>query len=240
MDPLAEKYPNISSYVYCADNPVKFIDPDGERIFIANGSNDFQHKTFSDMQKLTNKTLVLLRSGEVVQLTSYKGDKSGIVEVGKRSLNRNRHMGTGLIAMILGNKQKYLITETNDEKGDVTIPKNTGHDKDIPKGYDGLIKYNPNDNGKDILQDNPNQGEHDLNSYGLKAFLQLGHEFIHAIKAMLGRSRDNIHEIYNDPDNEHSNRNITEEEVHTREKGNLLNKENCEPLRPIPISPSSK
>jgi hypothetical protein len=29
MDPLAEKYFSWSPYVYCADNPVKFVDPDG-------------------------------------------------------------------------------------------------------------------------------------------------------------------------------------------------------------------
>jgi RHS repeat-associated protein len=29
VDPLAEKYPNMSSYVYCEDNPVVLIDPDG-------------------------------------------------------------------------------------------------------------------------------------------------------------------------------------------------------------------
>ena len=29
VDPLAEKYYSISPYVYCAGNPVKFIDPDG-------------------------------------------------------------------------------------------------------------------------------------------------------------------------------------------------------------------
>ena len=28
-DPLAEKYYNISTYVYCANNPVRYIDPDG-------------------------------------------------------------------------------------------------------------------------------------------------------------------------------------------------------------------
>ena len=35
VDPLAEKYINMSSYVYCANNPVKYIDPDGKRVWVA-------------------------------------------------------------------------------------------------------------------------------------------------------------------------------------------------------------
>ncbi len=34
VDPLAEKYPDVSPYVYCAGNPVVRIDPDG-RWFLA-------------------------------------------------------------------------------------------------------------------------------------------------------------------------------------------------------------
>jgi RHS repeat-associated protein len=30
-DPLAEKYPSISPYVYCLNNPVRFVDRDGRR-----------------------------------------------------------------------------------------------------------------------------------------------------------------------------------------------------------------
>lgn len=43
VDPLAEKYPNMSSYVYCLDNPVMFVDPDGERIkFAESQSKEFK------------------------------------------------------------------------------------------------------------------------------------------------------------------------------------------------------
>ena len=32
VDPMSGKYPSLSPYVYCADNPVKFTDPDGNWI----------------------------------------------------------------------------------------------------------------------------------------------------------------------------------------------------------------
>ncbi len=36
VDPLAEKFPNYSPYVYCANNPIKYVDPDGRKLQIAN------------------------------------------------------------------------------------------------------------------------------------------------------------------------------------------------------------
>jgi len=34
IDPNSDKYPNLSPYAYCADNPLKYIDPDGKDIII--------------------------------------------------------------------------------------------------------------------------------------------------------------------------------------------------------------
>ena len=36
VDPLADKYPNISPYAYCAWNPVRLVDPDGEDVWEVN------------------------------------------------------------------------------------------------------------------------------------------------------------------------------------------------------------
>ena len=34
VDPMSDKYPSLSPYVYCADNPVKLVDPNGKKVEI--------------------------------------------------------------------------------------------------------------------------------------------------------------------------------------------------------------
>ena len=40
VDPMSDKYPSLSPYVYCANNPIKLVDPNGEeiRIYYGNGN----------------------------------------------------------------------------------------------------------------------------------------------------------------------------------------------------------
>ncbi len=62
VDPLAEKYPNISSYAYCNNNPVKFVDPDGREAWeITNQWNDDYINKFNSFVS--------------VQIDQYKRDK---------------------------------------------------------------------------------------------------------------------------------------------------------------------
>ena len=39
VDPMSDKYPSFSPYVYCADNPVKVIDPNGEEWYVNQDGN---------------------------------------------------------------------------------------------------------------------------------------------------------------------------------------------------------
>ena len=47
VDPQAAKYPSLSPYTYCADNPVKLVDPDGEdyEVLIDNSNKTITIKT---------------------------------------------------------------------------------------------------------------------------------------------------------------------------------------------------
>ena len=54
VDPMADKYPSISPYAYCAWNPVKLIDPDGRKIKFAATATKQQISQFYTAVKYLN------------------------------------------------------------------------------------------------------------------------------------------------------------------------------------------
>ena len=48
VDPMADKYPSISPYAYCAWNPVKLVDPDGMEIYYTEGADKYVYKKDQD------------------------------------------------------------------------------------------------------------------------------------------------------------------------------------------------
>lgn len=56
VDPMSDKYPSLSPYAYCANNPVKLVDPDGEEIAFADSKErelylQYRKLVFSDDKK---------------------------------------------------------------------------------------------------------------------------------------------------------------------------------------------
>jgi RHS repeat-associated protein len=52
VDPLSDKYPNLSPYAYCANNPVNLVDPDGRDVWLADKEgNPSKQVTKEDMTK---------------------------------------------------------------------------------------------------------------------------------------------------------------------------------------------
>ena len=64
VDTLAEKYKEIGSYVYCADNPINLFDPDGQK-FIYNAQGKFLRKEGKD------NLVYIERDGKLTQLIDH-------------------------------------------------------------------------------------------------------------------------------------------------------------------------
>ena len=74
-DPLFEKYFWMSPYAYCANNPVKYVDPDGRTVYIAGESAN------EATNLLSTKNIIIKRDSE-----------SGKLSVEGKAKNRNERL----------------------------------------------------------------------------------------------------------------------------------------------------
>jgi hypothetical protein len=88
VDPMADKYPSISPYAYCAWNPVKLVDPDGREID-ASGIFDDNGKARKGCE-IAAKALISFANSKfgyrALALFAKKGDKVGNVSFNKDGL----------------------------------------------------------------------------------------------------------------------------------------------------------
>ena len=74
VDPQAAKYPGLSPFTYCANNPVKLVDPNGEEIFINEQDFSVKSKILFNIEppKDTKQSSTLSEKIEVFETKAYK------------------------------------------------------------------------------------------------------------------------------------------------------------------------
>ena len=77
VDPMSDKYPSLSPYVYCANNPIKLVDPNGEEIVLEtiykkddNGNNTGEIDRYNI--RITGK--IINSSGKKLDMENVKND----------------------------------------------------------------------------------------------------------------------------------------------------------------------
>ena len=83
VDPMADKYPGISPYAYCAWNPVKLVDPDGEDIYrldVSSGSLKLYQKTKDKTDKIIAGSCIGIGRAKVFKETGSITFSKGIFD----------------------------------------------------------------------------------------------------------------------------------------------------------------
>lgn len=160
-DPLCEKYYDISPYAYCANNPMRYVDPDGQDVAILiapNGAGGHGHMA-AVIQNEKGKYYYMTAGNTDGQAGTLKGLSSGAaggmllqeIEFGNRETNMENAIN--------------VIKETDKENAEYTdniiLRTSSEMDKEIYKSAEGLkneftnktTKYNAlTNNCADVVQ----------------------------------------------------------------------------------------
>ncbi len=178
VDPMADKYPSISPYNYCAWNPIKLVDPDGQIIILPkNTSIKNIYLVLGSLQKLTDDRLV------------YSTQKDGTIRIKIASLGKgDKPVGTTLIRRLNSSKKTVTIDVQNSQKNFEYDEGNRAkaiNPKDVSNGIgsDAIVSFDPTFN-PDILTKDSKTGSVSYKKRPNQ--LGLGHELIHAEHYMDG------------------------------------------------------
>ncbi|MBR6068216.1 MAG: RHS repeat-associated core domain-containing protein [Bacteroidales bacterium] len=115
VDPMSDKYPSMSPYMYCAGNPIKYFDPDGKEIWIINregnkvqytpnmsteGFDNYTVETINALNKLSEtKTMGVYINGfantkvQQISIIENKGQTIADTKVNKNFPHSNPNQG---------------------------------------------------------------------------------------------------------------------------------------------------
>ena len=98
VDPLQEKYLNISTYCYAANNPIKFIDSDGRKLLFASGTTEaFKQKFRAAIMYLHEHNAdgiiaQIDKSSTIIYITERVGEASAFSKT-KKTIYWDPNMG---------------------------------------------------------------------------------------------------------------------------------------------------
>ncbi len=168
VDQLAEKYLQLSPYVYVADNPIKSIDPDGKRILVI-GTPAYQRQVYSHLQSLTSQKLIFRAGADGSGRIVFSGTPSG-----------SKKYGTDLVGRLIKDKHNIRIGASLDDGNHTYYDNNKAAIGKEKGGSGSSIEYNPDQKGESIVNADGSTGRSPQSG--------LAHELGHALLGIDGKA----------------------------------------------------
>ncbi len=161
VDPMSDKYPSLSPYVYCADNPMRIADKEGmELVITGNQTND----AFKILQETTKLNLTIDESGKIAATIKSeklnRNDKRLLEVINSTNIivnieadhdnSKENPLGGMYFGTIYDNEtnkaistNKIDIIELNEIEKQYNAPKGSGIMHEITEGFEaGKISLN--------------------------------------------------------------------------------------------------
>ena len=127
VDPLSDKYPSMSPYAYCANNPVILVDPDGESpVKAILSAVKISHKLYKIYKKTGKITSKSLKNAGLEEFIDIGGDIQTIFSGDATVLDRINAVADLIIGTDLNNKGqkavKNILEKDNNSKLRKTNP----------------------------------------------------------------------------------------------------------------------
>ena len=199
VDPQFKQYPHFSPYTAFGDNPIYYIDPEGETLRIA-GDETARMKAQVALQKLTNDKVEVMADG-LVKITA-----------GNENPGKKLVFGTQLLKGMSASDKTAIISLTTGQN--VTRANQENVDSGVPT--DSEIAWNPDNT----------EGGLDVNGSKTRPTeIGLAHEVVHGLLNALGRATDDENLLFGDPDDNGQDSNMGIAELNTRLAENAIRKE---------------
>ena len=114
VDPLAEKYPDISPYVYCHDNPVNKIDPDGMDDYYT----IFGNYLYSDNKETDN---IIIRNEELYRVKQKTGLSWMVTDIPFIEATLSAEAYSNIFTDILSKMEGVNVNNLYNSKVSVTV-----------------------------------------------------------------------------------------------------------------------
>ncbi|MDL2297211.1 RHS repeat-associated core domain-containing protein, partial [Bacteroidales bacterium OttesenSCG-928-E04] len=105
VDPMAGKYPHQSNYVYCSNNPIKLVDPDGREVDVTDLAKTDQDNLTKSLSELTGLNVTTTeRDGKTfLSYETKDGEPTGSEDA------RNQ------LTSIIDNKDQVINVQNSDK-----------------------------------------------------------------------------------------------------------------------------